>query len=524
MLCSTLVFGVVGAISFYSASSASSAQRLDVSAMLNRMPGAAALRPAQIAPSETIDTFAANCATPKNTFVLGNTVCAQAVGAPAPFLGVKQRRFQWVAPDGSVARLSDITTDPANDSYTIPTTGAFAQPGTWAVRTIKNNGSVASLTRFVVRDPNNARVDLNVIKTGPLDIKAGGNASYQVTIENRGPDDAQNVTLTDDVPANMTFLSDTQNSGDTFNCTDPSVGGGGTITCTLGNLASGDSATFTFIYQVSGAAQVGSSIENTATVSSQTVDIEPANNSATTHAGVTGTTGGNQCVIDCPADIIVPHDAGQASAIVNFPSPTTSGSNCGSVSCSRASGSSFPVGTTTVVCSPETGDECSFAVTVEDNVNPTISCPSDINTAEDTEGSGIATVTYTTPAGSDDSGTVFVTCDHPSGSGFPVGTTTVTCTAADAGGNEASCSFDVHVTGTGACELSCPQNIVVDINSGCGTIVNYPAPTATSCGTVTSSPASGTFFNVGVTTVTVTSTAGHTCEFTVTVREHTPPS
>ncbi|HEY0544736.1 MAG TPA: immunoglobulin-like domain-containing protein [Pyrinomonadaceae bacterium] len=512
---------MLGAISFYSASSA---RNLDVSLMLNRMPGASVLRPAAPLSVETIDTFASDCATPKNSFFLGNTVCAQATGAPPPFLGVKQRRFQWIAPDGTVARLADITLDPQNDSYTIPTTGPFAQVGTWAVRTIKNNGSVATLTRFVVRDPSNARVDLNVTKISQLEVKAGGNAVYTVTVENRGPDDAQNVTLTDDVPANMTFLSDTQNFGPSFTCTDPAVGSGGTISCTLATLAVGDSATFSFNFLVDSGTPVHTSISNTATASSQTPELFPANNSSTAFVGVSGTTGGNQCTIDCPADISVPHDAGQASATVSYPAPTTGGSNCGPVSCSKASGTSFAVGTTIVLCTAGTDTECSFAVTVEDNVNPTISCPSDINATEDTPGSGIATVTYTTPSASDDSGSVSVSCDRPSGSSFPVGTTTVTCTAADAGGNEATCSFDVNVTGTGTCDLHCPADLVVDINNGaCGTIVNYPAPAATNCGTVHSSPASGTFFNVGVTTVTVTTTAGQSCDFTVTVREHTPP-
>lgn len=40
---------------------------------------------------------------------------------------------------------------------------------------------------------------------------------------------------------------------------------------------------------------------------------------------------------------------------------------------------------------------------------------------------------------------VSVACSPSSGSLFPVGTTTVTCTASDAGGNSAACSFTVPV-------------------------------------------------------------------------------
>ncbi|MCI0389062.1 MAG: M36 family metallopeptidase [Acidobacteria bacterium] len=58
------------------------------------------------------------------------------------------------------------------------------------------------------------------------------------------------------------------------------------------------------------------------------------------------------------------------------------------------------------------------------------------------------------------------------------------------------------------CVLSVPANIVVSNDPGhCGAVVNYPAPTFTgSCGVVTSTPPSGSFFPVGTTTVTVKGT------------------
>jgi uncharacterized repeat protein (TIGR01451 family) len=521
-LCSALVLSVLGAISFYSSTSA---RHPDTSSLLNRLGWVTALRPAAPLAVEAIDTLASNCTTPKSVFVLGDTVCGQATSAPPPFLGIRQRRFQWVTPDGNVARLTDITTDPQYDSYTIPTTGPFAQVGTWTLRTIKNNGSVATLIRFVVRDPSNLRADLSVTKTGQLEVKSGGTASYLITITNRGPDDAQNVVLTDIVPANMTFSSDTQTSGPAFTCTDPTSGSTGTISCTRATLMSGETASFSFIFQVDAGVPNGTGIDNTASATSSTVELFPANNSSTAPVVVTGVSGGgNQCVISVPSDITVPHDPNQASAIVNYPAPTTTGDNCGSVSCSQGSGTAFSIGTTTVVCSAETGDPDSFNVTVTDTVNPIINCPSNITTAEDTPGGGFATVTYTDPTATDDSGSVTVSCDRPSGSSFPVGTTTVICTATDLASNTALCSFTVSVSGT-ACALTCPSNIIVDADAGqCGAIVNYPDPSANACGTVASSPASGTFFEVGTTTVHVTTSAGQSCSFTVTVREHTPPT
>jgi hypothetical protein len=94
--------------------------------------------------------------------------------------------------------------------------------------------------------------------------------------------------------------------------------------------------------------------------------------------------------------------------------------------------------------------------------------------------------------------------------------------AIDAGGNPnaASTSTDNMVQyNQVTCIITCPANITVsNRGSQCGAIVNYPAPvTSGSCGSITSIPASGSFFPVGTTTVNVTGTAGVTCSFTVTV-------
>ncbi len=56
-------------------------------------------------------------------------------------------------------------------------------------------------------------------------------------------------------------------------------------------------------------------------------------------------------------------------------------------------------------------------------------------------------VAYTVIAGDTRDGTLQATCTPPSGSRFPIGTTTVTCTATDAAGNTSNpMTFDVVVT------------------------------------------------------------------------------
>ena len=82
------------------------------------------------------------------------------------------------------------------------------------------------------------------------------------------------------------------------------------------------------------------------------------------------------CALSCPANITVPNDPGQCGANVSFTIPAFTG-NCGTVTASPASGSFFPVGTTTVVVTGRrldgTTDTCSFTVTVQDAEFPVVS-------------------------------------------------------------------------------------------------------------------------------------------------------
>jgi len=75
------------------------------------------------------------------------------------------------------------------------------------------------------------------------------------------------------------------------------------------------------------------------------------------------------------------------------------------------------------------------------------STPADV-TASAAPGAPTAVVTYATPVASDDSNTPTVTCVPPSGSEFPIGITTVVCTATNADGLTATTSFTVTVTGS----------------------------------------------------------------------------
>ena len=74
---------------------------------------------------------------------------------------------------------------------------------------------------------------------------------------------------------------------------------------------------------------------------------------------------------------------------------------------------------------------------------PQVTCPENITKPQD-PGACTAVTTFS-PAVSNDF-PAFVVCDPPSGTGFPVGVTTDTCTVSDQAGHSATCSFTVTVT------------------------------------------------------------------------------
>jgi DNA-binding beta-propeller fold protein YncE len=112
---------------------------------------------------------------------------------------------------------------------------------------------------------------------------------------------------------------------------------------------------------------------------------------------------------------------------------------------------------------------------------------------------------------------------------LPVGTHTITLTVTDTGGGSDSDEVVITVQDTLAPNISCPADVVVNLplnSTATSMVVNYPTVTATdacsSSVTVNSTPASGSVFPVGTTTVNATADdgAGHTstCSFTVTVQ------
>jgi N-acetylneuraminic acid mutarotase len=165
------------------------------------------------------------------------------------------------------------------------------------------------------------------------------------------------------------------------------------------------------------------------------------------------------------------------------------------------------------------------------NTGPAITCPA--NTVSEATGPDGAPGSWP-PATATDAETAnpTITYSPPSGSTFPLGSTTVTATAKDDSGGTATCTFQFTVVDTRPPTLRCPASRRVEATSAAGATDTWAPGTAsdavTTTPTVTSSPASGSTFPLGTTDVTLTATdaAGNTatCTFQVIVEDTTDPT
>jgi hypothetical protein len=178
-----------------------------------------------------------------------------------------------------------------------------------------------------------------------------------------------------------------------------------------------------------------------------------------------------------PANITV-NATSSSGAGVNYAAPVAvdegGDSPAAAVSCVPASGSTFPIGTTTVTCVASDTDDtpasaaASFTVTVLDTDLAITGVPGNLTVIA--TGSGGAAVTYATPSAVDEGGdspSAATSCAPASGSTFAVGTTIVTCTASSADDAPATVSATFTVT------------VLVDLN-----VAVSVSPSAATTGTV----------------------------------------
>jgi uncharacterized repeat protein (TIGR01451 family) len=241
---------------------------------------------------------------------------------------------------------------------------------------LSNAASVSSATPDPVPANNtssatttvSASADLAITKSGTATVEAGGAITYTVGVSNAGPSDATSVSVTDALPAGVTFGSA---SGAGWTC---SNAGDVSVTCTRPSLAAGASAPAITI-DVTAPPQAAL-LSNTASVSSATADPDPSDNTATASTTVTASAdlaiaksgpatvvAGSDVVYTLTVSNAGPSDAASVSVTDTLPAgvafdsasgPGWSCSNVGdvSVTCTRpglAAGATAPDITVTVV-------------------------------------------------------------------------------------------------------------------------------------------------------------------------------
>jgi uncharacterized repeat protein (TIGR01451 family) len=386
---SILILAALLVSTFYSASSASflrkpslsqngtSALSLMTSPVLSSVSGPSGLASFRVASfpsllpfpqtSVSVATYASDCTTPKDIFNLQDsdlTVCAKVTGADPGW------RIIW-SNANSVA-VQNVDVGAGTSTFTLTPASSL---GDWRVIPFEQfGGTVQAVASFTVVDAANPKADLSISESAiSSTASSGSQVLFSIQVSNGGPTGSAAVNVTDGVPANTTFVSFDQLSGPTFNCNSPNAGAGdtGDTICTIDSLARGESAVFLATYQV-GVASTGTVISNTSRATTSTPETSLENNNSTATLEVVAT----PCQLSSPDNITVNADAGQAGAVVSYNTPTGTG-DCGQtttgengetipgISCNPASGSFFPVGTSTVICIAQTGPAVSFQVTVD---------------------------------------------------------------------------------------------------------------------------------------------------------------
>ena len=331
--------------------------------------------------------------------------------------------------------------------------------------------------------------DLRLAKSGsPNPVVAGTNLTYTINLTNDGPDAATNVMVSDPLPANTTLVTPPSTAGWSCNVV------ANTVKCSKASVANGETATFSFVVSVDASTPNGTNLNNTATVTTSDFDPNATNSSATASTNVIARADLEVISkVDTPDPVVTNNPLKYTITLRNNgPSVATSVelsdllpfgaifNNCISTGGGVCAGSgqnrivdfaSLAVGATATVtfettanCAladgtiinntatisaatvdPNLANNSASASTVAQNPPPIIICPVSRDVIAPTPGSTTAIVTYPAPVVVDNCPGVTVVCVPASGSAFPLGLTTVTCTATDSGGATASCGFTVTV-------------------------------------------------------------------------------
>jgi uncharacterized repeat protein (TIGR01451 family) len=197
------------------------------------------------------------------------------------------------------APVFDTTTRVLSAAPGVLSAGSTAQvtilvtPTGAAAPTVSNTATVSSQSSDPDLTNNSATLmtpvapaaDLSLaLVAAPNSVLAGQNLTYTLTVVNNGPSDADNVSIVDTLPANVTFVSATSSAGTSG--TPSVVNGAQVVTIPLGTVTNGSTVTAMVVVTTTGST-AASIADNASVMSADTSDPNTANNSASASSNVT---------------------------------------------------------------------------------------------------------------------------------------------------------------------------------------------------------------------------------------------
>jgi uncharacterized repeat protein (TIGR01451 family) len=331
--------------------------------------------------------------------IMGDTVHADSVNFKAEVLELNRARAVrpgnyelFVLKDGAPflsAPIPPPTGDPAaDDRFEFEFPGLL--PGRYRLQ-VQRDSAIEAVSSPIYLEPA-APADLSLAKSdSPDPVFAGQTLSYRLNVRNDGPSNAAGVTVTDELPADVSFDSAAPSQG---SCSES----GRTVRCGLGALATGASATIAI--RVTPRAE--GTLTNTATVEAIEGDPNPSNNAASASTTVNPAADLQLTKTDSPDPahvgkaltytLNVKNNGGSnASGVIlndqlpkatGFGSVSTSQGTCTrtktSVTCNLRSLASGATATVTIVVKPTKKG------TITNTASATATQPSDPNTANNT--------------------------------------------------------------------------------------------------------------------------------------------
>jgi uncharacterized repeat protein (TIGR01451 family) len=199
------------------------------------------------------------------------------------FVSLAQSGTAWVCPAPGASVSCTITSLPSGATTTF-TLIVTVTAGTASGTVITNTASTSTSTPDPNPGSNSATTNVTVASAGQYDLSvtssaspnpvtAGNNITFLLNFANNGPNSVSNVTYSDTVPANTTFVSLTLPAGATCP-TLPAVGGTGAISCCPGTggvcngaaIPSGTTAQLPLVVKVNASTASGTIISNTANI------------------------------------------------------------------------------------------------------------------------------------------------------------------------------------------------------------------------------------------------------------------